>query len=36
VAQTDVKRVAGRMRLMERRIEVAKTEREVDRVDVFE
>jgi hypothetical protein len=36
VAETDVERVAGRMRLMERRIEVAKAEREVDRVDVFE
>ena len=36
VAEADVDGIAGRMRLMQRRIEVPQAEREVDRVDVFE
>jgi len=31
-----VDRIAWRMRLMQRRIEMAQSEREVDRIDVFE
>ena len=36
MTEPDVEGIAGRMRLVQRRIDMAQSEREVDRIDVFE